>query len=454
MPRVSWFRAEVIVFVIFLLASLIAYRTNAFTDNGTFWHTRCGEIMLDRGRIIETDPFTAPFQGQEWRPQQWLAEIVMAISYRQGGWDLLLLLFCALIAGMDAWLVATLRERGVPLLIAFFITGAIWLGTMFHGFIRPHMITMVLTAWTLHRLIAFDRGQITLTRLAWFIPVFILWTNLHGGVIGGLMMLALCGAWWLLAFLLNRSSPIKNWPAAGVFCVISILTALTPLVNPYGVGMIRIWQKIVGSKAMKEFVLEHQMLDWRDPTGIWVLSAVGVYLLFVVLSVGRGFRITWLMPLIWMALSFQGIRQGPLAMVTALVAIGDVWRYSWISRRVTISQPILPSRRWMVGPVVIVVAIAIFQKFGPPVKIIGRDWAGLNPDSWPEEIKPQIIAAAAKLPEGSPIFNDVATGGYLITTIPHVRVFMDDRFELCGDDAMSDTIFGWRSSPASRRKHR
>ena len=53
---------------------------------------------------------------------------------------------------------------------------------------------------------------------------------------------------------------------------------LTPFVNPHGMEMIRIWQKIVGSKVLPEVIHEHMPMDPTKPLGIAVV-ALGVFYL-------------------------------------------------------------------------------------------------------------------------------------------------------------------------------
>lgn len=426
-------RFEGLAFLLFLLASLAVYRHAAFADPGTFWHTRCGQLMLERGQIIQVDEFTAPFAGQPWRPQQWLAEIAMAGLDRMGQWDTLLLGFCVLLASLYSWAIARLREAGVPLILAVAFAVCVWFGAFFHAFIRPHMLTIALTAWTLARLIDFDRGRIGLRGLAWLIPVNILWTNLHGGVLGGLMMHALCGAWWLAGVLLGWSSPLKSGRQAIGFIAVSLLAAAAPLVNPYGIGMFEIWAKIVGSSAMKQYVLEHQPLTWRDGAGRWVIAVIAVNMTVMLSTRFRGFRITWLMPFLWFALSFGGIRQGPLAMVTALVAVADLWPTAF-GGALMVAQPVASGRRWLILPAIAVAFLACLHAAGIRIPLIGRGWAGHDDSTWPVSILPTLKDAVAKQPPGSAIYNDPGNGGFLIWHTPSLKIFMDDRFELCGEE--------------------
>jgi hypothetical protein len=427
-------RSAAIVFLAIWLLSLLIFRSAGFNDPGTFWHTRVGEIILDSGTFPRTDPFTFPFEGQLWIPQQWLAEIGMALVYRSAGMDGQLLALATLLAGLHAWAYSRLRMAGVPAVIAGFLAVAAWFAGLFHDLIRPHMVTLLLTAWTAARLVDFDRGRIGLRGLAMLIPIFVLWTNLHGGVLGGMMMLGFAAAGWFAGFFLKRSSPIRNRNDIAWVILIGIVCGLSALVNPFGMEMIRTWQRIVGSTAMKQFVPEHQPLDPFDSSGKAILIVFGCYVLLVLTTRLSGFRITWLIPAIWFTLSLNGIRQGPLCIVTSLILAADVWPHSAIGRALTTVTIPKPSHWGWSVPFVAVLLSFTLQATNCNIPLIGRNWARLDESRWPVSLEPVLRSVVERVPAGTRIYNDTYFGGYLIRFAPELKIFTDDRFELTGDE--------------------
>src|SRR3954452_2754019 len=105
------------VFLAFWLLLSGLLRTQPFDDPGALWHVRVGELILTKG-LPTTDPFTFPFADRAWIPQQWLAEIGMAILHRVGGFDTMLLGMTVLLAGFAAWLVHRHFASGVHPLFA------------------------------------------------------------------------------------------------------------------------------------------------------------------------------------------------------------------------------------------------------------------------------------------------------------------------------------------------
>jgi len=55
----------------------------------------------------------------------------------------------------------------------------------------------------------------------------------------------------------------------------------------------------------------------------------------------------------------------------------------------------------------------------------------------PADLADEMRAYAASVPPGTRIFNDANLGGFLIYHTPTLKIFMDDRCELYGDDQIA-----------------
>lgn len=478
------FRPETAFFVLAWLGLSAAFRDRAFADPGALWHIKVGEIVLDRG-IPQTDPFSYTFEGAPWVPQQWGAEVLMALAHRAGGLDFLLLGFTAGLALLYTLLFRRCVQGGMgPMLAAVVVGGVLFVGA-FHYYIRPHMFTIALLAHTMACAIDFERGRATAWRLAGLIPLYVLWTNLHGGVLGGTMTLGCAVAGWGLIFLARERrsapgssegdccqfvaalppTPISNWRTAFLLAGIVLACALAPFVNPHGVEMIRTWQKIVGSKVLPELVSEHKPLDPTSPLGLTVLALGAVYLLLLgsTLRTADGKfarpRVSWLIPLVWLALSFKGIRQGPLFAVCAGVAIADLWKHTFFHRYLLkngdgstawdADAPAEAEKRhsplWaaLLVPALLVAISSKLIAHKVEVPVVGAGWARLHPKYVPTDLNDAVREYAARVPPGTRVFNDANLGGYLMYHAPELKIFMDDRCELYGDEwirGYSDTL--------------
>jgi hypothetical protein len=476
-------RPETVFFLLTWLGLMVAFRDRGFYDPGALWHVKVGEIILDRG-IPQTDPFSYTFEGQRWVPQQWGAEVLMALAHRVGGLDALLLGFSAGVALLYTLIFRRSVQGGMgPILAGVMVGGVLFVGA-FHYFVRPHMFTIGFLGWTMMCVIDYERGRCTEWRLAGLIPLYVLWVNLHGGVLGGTMTLGLAVAGWGLVFLKSQVfksqvvshdadtapadtgdescrlvTPIKNWRTAFLLVAIVIACGLTPFVNPHGMEMIRIWQRIVASKVLPQVVNEHMPLDPTSPLGLTII-ALGVF--YTVLLAGvlpKWPRVSWLIPLVWFVLSFKGIRQGPLFAVCAAVAIADLWKHTIWHRLLVkhgdgstawdadnpaeVEKHASPLWACFAVPALAVALAFTLEVKQVPVPVVGAGWARLDPNFIPSDMTREVTEYAAHVPPGTPIFNDANLGGYLIYHTPNLKIFMDDRCELYGDDwirTYSDTL--------------
>jgi hypothetical protein len=486
-------RPETAFFLIVWLVCLLGYRERGFYDPGALWHIKVGERILDTG-LPRSDPFTYTFEGRPWVPMQWAAEAVMALGHRAGGLDTLLLAFATVVATLFTLIFRRATQSGMgPLLAGLVVGGALFVGA-FHFLVRPHMLTVALLGWTMMCLVDFDRGRCGLGRLAGLIPVYALWTNLHGGVLGGMATVLLTVAGWGVVFLIRRPNPpapfpekeggedpaqgtessspqgrgvgegswlhtpVHNWRTLFVLAAIAVTCVLTAFVNPFGLQLIRTWQSIVGSKVLHDVVSEHLPLDPASPIGqaVMCLGAFYVFMLAGLLSRGEtptGLRASWLIPLVWLVLSFKGIRHGPLFAVSAVVAVVDFWPYTLWYRLLRKHgdgslardpEPVGGAAAtrsgarfaWAVIPALAILVAFALQVNRVPVPVVGSGWARLNPECIPSDLTDEVRAYAASVPPGTRIWNDANLGGYLIYHAPTLKIFMDDRCELYGDDWM------------------
>ena len=445
----SAFRPEVGFFLLCWLGLQAHFRERAFNDPGALWHVKVGERILDSGFMRE-DPFTYTFAGHTWIPQQWGGELAMALAHRAGGFDTLLLGLCSLVAGLFTWVFSRAMRNGMHPALAAVVVGGAVVVSGFHFYARPHMITLVGMGLTLAWIIDTERGRCNQWRLWCLIPLYAIWTNIHGGVLGGVLTLGLAVAGWGVLFVLNRASdsPTKSWRALAVHSGIVAACALTPFVNPFGMEMIHTWARIVSSDAMKELVSEHQPLS-LDHTAGQVIAGFGCFYLFLLLgTLPKRPRVSWLLPLVWFALSVQSIRQGPLFAVLAAVAIADFWPETVWYRLLKkhgdslAREPDGESRGWLWTAIPLAAVLACFtlQLRGIEAPVVGRGWARLDGGQQPVELADDLRNYADGVPAGTRIFNDANLGGFVLYHAPRLKIFMDDRFELYGDVWMRNYV--------------
>jgi hypothetical protein len=442
-----FWRPETALFLGLWLFLMIAGQTRFFGDPGSFWHIVVGQRILDSGQLIHTDPFSFTFADQPWIAQGWLGECILALLHRIAGLDTVLLATATVLACLYTWVAHRLLRAGLHPLLAVTLTMLAIAASAYHFHPRPLLINFVLLGWTFAQLCDFEAGRIPLRRLFWLIPLYVLWTNVHGGMVGGVATLAVAITGWAFARLIGKDSPIARSRDLIALAGLTLGCALTALVNPYGIELPRDWFALLGSPLLPQIMDEHAPLLASGSPAVLVLGFGLLYLAALAGVLPRWPRVTWLIPLVWLLLSWTRVRHGPLFAITAVIALADMFPHirwvSWLARhgsavcRIQVPEAPLSDRgldwRAAVIPALVVLATAVFQLAALPVPVVGAGWAQPRPATCPLELLPELRAYEEQHPNGTPIFNEMLFGGFLIYYTPGLRVFIDDRCELYGD---------------------
>jgi hypothetical protein len=438
LPR--WIGPGAVAFLAVWLVLLLSGRTGMMRDPGTFWHTTTGELILRDG-FLRHDPYTFTFAGSWWVPHQWFGEVGMALAHRAGGFDTQLLGAVTLLAAVFAWLAARLVRTGLHPVAVGAVVGLALAGAGSHFHVRPHVFTIAALALTAGLLTDADSGKIPLRRLFWLVPLFVLWTNIHGGLLGGFGTLVIAAGGWVVFWWLGRPSPVDSWRASALLGLLVLLCGLSVLVNPYGTDMLKAWQVIMDEPVLKEIIKEHRPLDPTEPYAWPVLALAALYLFVLAGANWREVRVMWLLPLVWLMQAVDRCRHAPLFVIVGLVAITAIWPHTrwaaWLAKnRPDFYEPDAPvARPWWANvwlPALAVLTALGLQVARVPVPVIGSGWAEHSSKQWPVELLDALRANEPKPGDPNHLFNDYADGGFVIYHTPGYKVFVDDRCEVFG----------------------
>jgi hypothetical protein len=452
LPRIA--RPELGIFLALWLALMILPRGHFFGDPGSLWHIVVGERMLATGELIHSDPFSFTRGGSPWVPQSWLAECVLALLHRIGGLDSIMAATMIGLAGLYTWAAHRLLRAGLhPLLVGLILAMAIT-GGAYHLHPRPHLLTLGFLTWTFAELCDFEMGRIPLRRLSRLPPLFVVWANVHGGMVAGVLTVALAAAGWGLAGAVGAEGPVTRPRQLLALAGLVLACGLAALVNPYGLALPRLWFALIGSPVLPRLIQEHYSMLRAGTTALAVVPVALLYLAALAGIPPRRLRVTWLVPVAWLIFTGLRMRNGPLFAMVAAIALGDMlpaaaWARWLASRGSEVFRTSQEGRAaWGRGAgagsatiglagVLLLTSLGM-QSAGLRVPLLGRGWAQLRADSNPVELLPDLRAYERSRPSGTPIFNEMFFGGFLIYSTPGLKVFIDDRCELYGDRFLLD----------------
>lgn len=379
--------------------ALAAFSPGVLNDSDTYWHIRAGEWMLAHGQILRADPFSYTAAGAPWHTQKWLAEIILALSWR-GGWPgvhLLTAIAAALTAAITAYAVRR-RVDFIPALIVVVLGLACVTGSLLA---RPHILSLPLLAlWTAALVTARENDR---TPPFWLIAVIPLWANLHGSFAFGL---ALAGALAVEA-VIESSTKIKAALLWGLFLALACASAL---LTPFGIQTLLFPFKLSGMQSLAH-IGEWQATDFST------LSPFAVALLASLYVFGSGkvavppIRLLLVLGLVAVALMHS--RHQMLLGIVAPILLAPSLAKSWPARDEK-AQPLFAALA------IILLAVAAVSRLMLP---IARSDDPVTPAS--------ALAHVPRFVRDMPVLNDYAFGGYLIFN--GVKPFVDSRADLYGD---------------------
>jgi len=362
------------------LFSLAAFSPQVLGDGDTWSHVATGEWILAHGAVPRADPFSYSMPGAPWTAHEWLAEVLLTLAFRFGGWSGVVLMTgaAAATAALVVGLTAARGLRAAPLIAVVAIGLSLVTANLLA---RPHILALpIVAAWSAGLLAARENGRAPPLALAALMTV---WANLHGGFIFGL---ALIGPFALEALMAApagaRLSTARPW---ATFALAALAAAL---INPYGVGALLLPFRLMSVENLS------RISEWRPQD----FSHVGTMELALLTLLG----LTLTRPF-----STPPIRA---ALILALIAMA--LEHSRHQVLLGIIAPMLLAR-----PIASAFGAAPIERTdgaAAPISALG---------AVPQELRRK------------PVLNDYAFGGYLI--FEHVRPFIDARVELYGDPMLS-----------------
>jgi hypothetical protein len=391
-------------------AVVIGAAVKLLNDGDTLSHIAIGRWIIEHRAIPFHDPFSYTFPGGTWVPHEWLAEVIFAAIYGWLGWGGVVAATGEVIAAAFTLLTRALqsqlgpRRAAIGAALAFLLTEG-------HLLARPHVLALpLLVVWMSGVIRARDQDRAPSLAL---LPVMILWCNLHGGFVVGLLFAGLLAAEAALAApAAARPRVLREW---GVFLGLAGLAALA---SPNGVNAFLLPLDMLRMKFALSSIAEWHSVDFShfDPLLLWIgLAVAGGFSL--------GLRLPWprtAMVLLLLYLALSHVRDEELlGIIAPLLLAAPLARQPGPS---SVQERTRPS---VLMPLVTAAAITV----GLFATAAALDHRGLEPRGDVAPVAAVQAARDARL--GGHVFNSVRFGGYLLFV--GIPSFVDGRADLFGD---------------------
>jgi hypothetical protein len=421
-----------------VLASLLA--TMSAVDLA--YNVRAGNLILDQGALLRTDPFAFTTGGAAWLDQQWGAQVLLALGYGLGGWAGLAVLRALLVALVIGLVFVACRRSGVGLRVAAWLALAAFVLSAAALGLRPQLLGMVLFAAMLAILAGRERRTGRSAWIVWLIPVLVIpWASIHGSFIFAPVAV---GVAWLEDVLVAR-------PGARRLFAVAVATTLASLINPFGIG---VWSYAIGlttNPTIRRLITEWQPTSPLSVDGVLLYGSMVVFAILIVRRVRAAGRATpwtelWRQvgpTLLWLvflgvvaAVAERGIAWWALAAPVAIARL--LGRPVSSASTASDQRPVRVERPSVLnGAIVVVLALV-----GVLLLPIWRGGTALQgPAGLLTDAPPGITAALiARVSPADRIWNAQAWGSWLEFALPGVPIAVDSRIEVIPAAAWVDHI--------------
>lgn len=389
-----------ILFGLLVLGLPLLFGTAAkiFNDGDTSWHLAAGQWILEHRQIPRVDPFSHTMAGQPWVAHEWLCEILLAGAYQAAGF-----------AGIAALVTLALtmlhlivyRRAGPPIAPAVTYFTFIGLVLVLGPFTvaRPHVLVWPLMAlWTSLLLDASDAGR---PPPRWLPLLMILWVNLHGSFLLGLIIYGAIAT----DALLSRRPGFAQW------FVIGIASAAATLVNANGV------ETLLFPFTVSQMETLHLIQEWRPSridTKPFFFLVAAVVIGATVWNWKRTPPMRMLLLLFLLGMALLHVRHQTWFAIAAALIVPRGFAAPSIEKRESLRPAISP--RAAFAAAFLPALLALFLPIRP------NEGA-----SYPAG----LLAAVPPELRSRPVFNEYGFGGPLI--LAGVRPFIDGRADMYGD---------------------
>jgi hypothetical protein len=265
------------VFVSLLFVLVFHSGQGLLGDGDTGYHIRTGELILRTWQVPTEDPYSFHYPPLKWTAHEWLSEVIMAEVFRIAGLTGVVLFFAFLLAVIHWLLYQSLRSRSNDIFLCVAVTLVATAASSTHWLARPHAFSLLFTMIWYHCL---DRFQYkNENTLIYYLPLLMLvWVNLHGGFIIGLVLLAfyIVGNTWS-ALTCTATKSLEYARKAKSLGIIFLAALAACLINPYGLDILWFPIRVTSDRFIMDRVTEFLSPNFHEvlPFKYMLLATIG-----------------------------------------------------------------------------------------------------------------------------------------------------------------------------------
>lgn len=285
-------------------------------DGDSGWHIRTGEYVLDQGHVPHQDLYSFSKEGHDWYAWEWLSDVIWAGLHRAMGLKGVVWFAGVVIAAFAGILLRFTMWHGANPMVALLGTLIAVGAASIHYHARPHVLTLLLVpiyAW----MIAADRKRES--RWLWaLIPLMILWTNLHGGFLIGIILAGAAMVGAAVEIWIGKDG--ANWSQVKRYALLVAGLVGATFFNPYTYQLHVHVAGYLSSDWIRNVIDEFRSPDFRGET----MLQFEALLILGIITAANLIRRKQITEALWF-LGFAHMALGSVRHVTIFVSVAAPW---------------------------------------------------------------------------------------------------------------------------------
>lgn len=405
------------------------------------WLLESGRAVIEQGGLPGTDIFSWTHGDKPWVQYQWLFEVGLVYAEDLLGMDWMVRLFMLL---AFAIYVLIPLFGGVPRKVSYVLTVtvgslALLISTV-NISIRPGLLTTLFLLIQFVTLAKMRRGELKYGGFAIIGVMYLLWGNIHMGVILGIISLLLMLAGDFLEWrgwrTFEPADPeIEGAPLAPrLYLAIIGLAFAASLLNPYG---LHIYARIIDLSAQASHTVnvdELQGLNMQWLQGKLLLLMLGGFMVALTFS-RRALSAQEIMHIVlFTAMGMVAMRLVIWPVLFCALILPKALHHAWTDmtqRHPRLKLPLVAAEEFRAMFVVLVALFGVVMTVGIP-HYRAKLELGVC-----EELMPGLEKIAELRRPGDRMFNDPTSGSCLLLVDPQAKLFIDPRFDFYGGEFLA-----------------
>jgi hypothetical protein len=374
------------------------------------YHLRAGDEIRAAGALLHADTWTFSVNGAAWTDQQWGAQLLLSFFYSAGGWASIAVAWAALSGATMGLVYLACRARGASIRSASILTLGGYLVAQPALGMRPQLFALPLFAAALWAV----AGRHQHPGRLWLLPVAsALTASLHGSFV---LYPVLGGIAWI-------EDLARHDPRARRTLLITGLTAVSTLLNPYGFA---VWVYVY--KLATNPVIRDSITEWAPTT----LSDIGGAIVFASFLAVAVFLIRRKDATPWTDLLTLGV-----FLALALSAQRAIVWWGLVAP-VVVSGLLPPTKEQEGRRGSAIPAYGLIAALVVAILLLLPWWRHAGAEQLLAEAPPGLTAAVDRLPAGTRLVAHQPWGSWIEFAVRDVPVFVDSRIELVPEDIWDD----------------